>query len=129
MKQLAFFFVLLSSLLIGSIISETTGSSAAQKQRAIIQFGQPITVHGVVLPAGEYLFVHDDARMSRGESCTYIYKGTSAISSKLVVSFHCTPAQRKKVSHFTTRSVETAPGITQLLEFQFNGDTEAHLVP
>jgi hypothetical protein len=129
MKKLAFFFVVLCTLLLGSVFSENNVSGRAQKQRAVTQLGQPITVHGVVLPAGRYLFVHDDATMSRGEACTYIYKGDAEIQSKLVVSFHCTPVERKKVGHFTIRSVATSPGVATLLEFQFNGDTESHIVP
>lgn len=128
MKKLIFSFVVLSLLLLGSVVVETKGSGAAHKQRAVTEFTQAITVHGVVLTPGKYLFVHDDAAMSRGESCTYIYKGDAEIRSKLMVSFHCTPVERKKTSHFTTRSAET-PGVVQLLEFQFDGDTESHLVP
>jgi len=81
------------------------------------------------LKAGEYLFVHDDAAMNRGESCTYIYRGNAPRADKLVVSFHCTPAQRTKAERFTVRSVEAVPGTIVLREFQFKGDNEAHLVP
>ena len=88
-----------------------------------------ITVHGVVLTPGQYLFVHDDTAMARGDACTLIYKGDAADPNKLVVSFHCTPAERTKANHFVTRSTEKPGGVVELLEYQFKGDTEAHLVP
>ena len=74
-------------------------------------------------------FVHDDAAMARGEACTFVYKGNTAVKGNLVVSFHCIPAQRLKVASFTVRTQQSAPGIDELREFQFAGDTEAHMVP
>jgi len=78
---------------------------------------------------GEYLFVHDDEAMARGEACTYVYKGVAEVANKLVVSFHCTPAPRTKVANFTVRTLLTTPGHPELREFQFAGSTETHLVP
>jgi hypothetical protein len=129
MKALLLFLALFGALIIGS--SSTSVSNAAgggQKQRALMQFAQPVKVQGVILK-GEYLFVHDDEAMARGEACTYIYKGNAAVPSKLVVSFHCTPAERTKVSHFTVRTAIIDTGMYELKEFQFADSTEAHLVP
>ena len=78
---------------------------------------------------GEYLFVHDEAAMKRGEDCTYVYKGNAPVPNKLVVSFHCVPVERTKATHFLVRSVETLPGLIEVQEFQFKGDTEAHGIP
>ena len=128
MKSIAFFLVLLCALIIGAVSWETKASDAALKQRAVANFDQAVVLRGVPLK-GEYLFVHDDAAMQRGEDCTYVYKGRAAIAEKLVVSFHCIPVQRAKVKHFTFRSVETSPGFLELQEFQFGGDTEGHAVP
>jgi hypothetical protein len=83
---------------------------------------------GVTL-RGDYLFVHDDAAMVRGEACTYVYKGNAAVPDKLVVSFHCTPVPRTIVGHFTVRTMLIAPGQSELSEFQFAGSSEGHLVP
>ena len=83
---------------------------------------------GVTLQ-GEYLFVHDDVAMARGEACTYVYKGDAAVANKLVISFHCTPATRAKVAQFTVRTILTSTGQSELREFQFAGSSEAHLVP
>jgi hypothetical protein len=128
MKSLIAISVVLCTLILGSVAFTSTAAPGLQKQRAVVQFDTPVTLQGVVLQ-GKYLFVHDDAAMSRGESCTFVYRGEAEVASKLVVSFHCIPVQRAKVNSFTTRSVETAPGIVELREFQFNGDTEAHGVP
>ena len=106
----------------------TRAAGAASKERAVMNFTQPVKIMGVTLK-GEYLFVHDDAAMARGQACTFVYKGVAEVSSKLVVSFHCTPAARDKVAHFTVRTLLTAPGVTEIKELQFGGSTEAHLVP
>ena len=128
MKSIVFFVVLLCALVIGSVSWETKASNATRKQSAITTFNQPVVLHGVIMQ-GEYLFVHDDAAMARGEACTYIYKGNSPRADKLVASFHCIPVMRAKAKNFITRTVETSPGTMELKEFQFGGDTEAHAVP
>ena len=93
-----------------------------------MQFNQPVKLMGVTLK-GEYLFVHEDAAMARGEACTFVYRGVAEIPDKLVVSFHCTPVERARVANFTVRTVLTSSGQQELKEFQFGGSTESHLVP
>jgi len=128
MKSVAFFVVVLCALIIGSVSWQTKAADTARKQSAVMNFDRAVVLHGVTLK-GEYLFVHDDAAMQRGEACTYVYEGKAPIPEKLVVSFHCVPIQRAKTKTFTVRSVESSPGITELQEFQFAGDTEGHAVP
>ena len=128
MKKLFFIFVTLGALVLASFALEANASSV-KKQRATMRFDKATTVHGVVLTPGQYLFVHDDAAMARGDACTLIYKGDTATANKLVVSFHCTPAERRKADSFVVRSAEPSPGVVVLREFQFKGDTEAHLIP
>ena len=128
MKSVTFFVVVLCALIIGSVSWQTKASDTTHKQSAVTHFDRAVVVHGVTLK-GEYLFVHDDAAMQRGEACTYVYEGKAPIPEKLVVSFHCVPIQRAKAKNFTVRSVESSPGITELQEFQFAGDTEGHAVP
>jgi hypothetical protein len=128
MKSIAFFLMVLGALIIGSMSWETKAANEAGKQSALAHFDRPVVLQGVTLK-GEYLFVHDDAAMKRGEACTFVYEGNAPIRSKLVVSFHCTPVQRTKANHFILRSVETSPGVTELKEFQFAGDTDGHAVP
>ena len=128
MKSVALFVIVLCALIIGSVSWETKASNTARKQSAVTNFDRAVVLHGVTLK-GEYLFVHDDAAMQRGEACTYVYEGTAPNPKKLVVSFHCVPVQRVKAKNFVTRSIETSAGITELQEFQFAGDTEGHAVP
>ena len=128
MKSLAFLVIVFCALMIGSVAWETKASNTARKQSAVTNFDRAVVLHGVTLK-GEYLFVHDDAAMRRGEACTYVYEGNAPIAKKLVVSFHCVPIERAKAKNFIIRSVETSPGVTELQEFQFAGDTEGHAVP
>jgi hypothetical protein len=128
MKKLFFIFVALGALVLASFALEANASST-KRQQATMRFDKAMTVHGVVLTPGQYLFVHDDTAMARGDACSFIYKGYTASADKLVVSFHCTPAERTKANHFITRSTEKPGGVVELLEYQFQGDTESHVVP
>jgi len=127
MKSLFLLFALLFAVALSSS-SAIVSKASNGKQKAVAQFNEPVRLQGVLLK-GEYLFVHDDAAMRRGEACTFVYKGDAEIAGKLVVSFHCTPVQRQKVSSFSVRTEQVSPGINELREFQFSGETEAHGVP
>ena len=130
MKSVLLFIALICAVTLSSSLTQSgaTAATGAKRERAVIKFSQPVMLMGKTLK-GEYLFVHDDLAMARGEACTFVYKGNADIPNKLVVSFHCTPAQRDQVADFTVRSLQTSPGVTELKEFQFGGSTEAHLVP
>lgn len=128
MKTLIFVSVVLCTLILGSLSWNTTAATEVQKRKAVTNFDNPVLVQGVVLK-GRYLFVHDDAAMSRGEACSYIYKGEAERRDKLVASFHCIHVEREKANHFIFRSREIAPGTMELIEFQFSGETAAHGVP
>jgi hypothetical protein len=125
--------LLLTALLFVMALSSSTGvvseaANSARKQKATVQFNQPVRLMGVELK-GQYLFVHDDAAMARGEACTRIYKGKAEIAGNLVVEFHCVPIQRAKANYFLVRTKQRADGIIELNEYQFEGDTEAHGTP
>lgn len=130
MKSFLLFIALLCAVTLSSSSapSVTNAANAAKKERAVTMFSQPVNLMGMTLK-GEYLFVHDDAAMVRGEACTFVYKGNADVPEKLVVSFHCTPATRAKVANFTVRTLLISPGQSELREFQFAGSSEAHLVP
>ena len=128
MKSLLLFVTLICAVVITGTSFATDKSPAARKHSAIAQFNQPVVVQGVTLK-GEYLFVHDDAAMARGEACTRIYKGKAEIAGNLVVEFHCVPIQRAKANYFLVRTKQRADGIIELNEYQFEGDTEAHGTP
>ena len=105
-----------------------TASEAGKKEKAVMNFDQPVHLLNVTLK-GEYLLVHDDAAMARGEACTYVYKGLNETPKKLVASFHCVPSPRAKAESFRMRLSLVSPSEYELTEFQFAGSTEAHLVP
>jgi len=126
MKNLIFFLLVMSALVIGS--ASWGAKAASGKDKATFVFTEPVILQGIVLE-GEYLFVHNDEAMKRGEACTFVYKGNAEVVSRLVVSFHCIPRQREKTSHFLVRTIKTAPGTFEFREFQFRGDTESHVVP
>jgi hypothetical protein len=128
MKSLLLFVTLICAVVLTSTSSAVNKSPATRKQSATAQFNQPVVVQGVTLK-GEYLFVHDDAAMARGEACTRIYKGKAEIAGNLVVEFHCVPIQRAKANYFLVRTKQRADGIIELNEYQFEGDTEAHGTP
>ena len=129
MKKLVLFVAILSVITLASLSSSSaTGIAGTTNERGVVTFYQPVQLLDVTLK-GEYLFVHDDAAMARGESCTYVYKGVVEASDKLVTSFHCIPEARRKATRFTVRSRELPTGITEVREIQFAGSTEAHRVP
>ena len=128
MKTFVFVSVIFFALIFGSVAWTSTAASDVQKRRAVTEFPTPVMVQGVVLK-GKYLFVHDDAAMNRGDACTFIYEGAAEVPDKLVTSFHCIHVERTKANTFTWRSRETAPGIMELVDFQFSGETAAHGVP
>jgi hypothetical protein len=130
MKSLLFFFAFLCTtiLIISSAPSTANSANASKKERAVTTFSQPVHLMGVRLN-GQYLFVHDDEAMMRGDSCTYVYEGAAEIPTKLVIAFHCMPVARAKAAQFTVRTLMTWPGRYELTEFQFGGSAESHLVP
>jgi len=130
MKSILLFLAVLCAVTLSSTLAPPAMNAAniAKKDRAVTRFDQPTKLMGVTLK-GEYLFVHDDAAMARGEACTYVYQGTAENPAKLVATFHCMPAPRDKVFAFTVRTLLTSSGQYELSEYQFAGSTETHLVP
>ena len=126
MKRLLVAGSMLAALMItiGAFAAHTK-AEAKKNERATIEFTQTVKLLNVVLK-GEYLVVHDEAMMAKGEDCTYIYDK----SGKLIVSFHCTPVERPKSDRFrvVTRRLDPS-GLSEVVEIQFAGSTEAHLVP
>jgi hypothetical protein len=128
MKSLFLLIALVSLVILGTTAPAKSISAVSHKQKAVIRFNQPVKLLGATLK-GEYLFVHDDDAMDRGEACTYVYKGTAERAGNLVVSFHCVPVERARASYDSVSSLEVSPGVFEVREFQFKGDIEAHAVP
>jgi hypothetical protein len=121
-------------LFVGVMAVGTFASSGANvaphKQWAIVNFSDPVTLHGHVL-MGRYLIVHDDAKMARGEECTSIQRFDSDKGpQETELAFMCEPAQRS-VCQKTTISVTYEPtlGLYKVTGYQFAGDAEIHGVP
>ena len=115
----------------GTVVTSGDGGVRPSRQWAVVYLAQP-TLIGSTIVQGPVVFVHDDARMARGEPCTTVQlveplKGPS----EEIAAFHCIPASRPVVTKFTIR---TRPNLDAgfgciLTEYQFAGDIEAHGVP
>ena len=128
MKILLLFAALLSVVILSNSSGASATNAAALKEKAVIKFDGNVTLMDIPLK-GDYLFVHDDAAMVRGEACTFVYQGVADKPENLIVYFHCTPTVRALAEHFIVRTLEVAPGRYELREFQFAGSPEGHLVP
>ena len=123
-------FALLGLLLLGSGLWSSVSVAAPRRESAVLEFVETVKLAGVLL-RGEYLVVHDEERMARGEPCTYVYAGKEQDQAKLVVSFHCIHVDREMVD--TTKltfSRRIAPYNTaEITEIQFAGSKDGHKVP
>ena len=147
MKRQLFIFSILSVLLVAGIaMSQTPVRKASQIppileqikptqpaiQKAVIEFTEPVKLLGVSLK-GEYMFLHDEAKMERGEPCTWIYaRGETGKFDRLVVNFHCIPIDREVPAEqfkVVISSTNPAIGLPEVLEYRFAGSTEGHRVP
>ena len=122
--------LLLLALVVLSAIP-ATASRGPIRQWAIVYLAEP-TLIGDTIVQGPVMFVHDDAKMARGEPCTTVQlfdPARGAIDE--IAAFHCIPTPRPVVSTFTIRTrpnVEFGYGCV-LTEYQFAGDAEGHGVP
>lgn len=127
-------------LFVGSILTVavlTAGTVASgdrivsPRQWAAVFLVEP-TLIGSTIVQGPVLFVHDEAKMARGEPCTSVQLFNPGDGpSEQIASFHCIPRARAVVRTFTIRTrpnTEYGFGCV-LIEYQFAGDTEAHGVP
>jgi hypothetical protein len=148
MKRQMFIFSLLSVLLAAGIVMAQTPAHKGTHQmppmldqirpqqseihKAVVEFTEPVKLLGAVLK-GEYLFLHDEGKMERGEPCTSIYaRGETGKFDRLVVSFHCIPVNREvPAEQFKVMISSTNPaiGLPEVLEYRFAGSTEGHKVP
>lgn len=131
MKRLSIVIVAMFGLLvIGAGLWPSVSGAAPRKETAVVEFAETVKLTGVLL-RGQYLLVHDEERMARGEPCTWVYSGTEINDAKLVASFHCIHVDREKtetlkVSFKRNVSPYATPEIT---EIQFAGSKDGHKVP
>jgi hypothetical protein len=130
MKSLMLFIAILGALILSNsmVPSVSNAANAGRKERAVTKFTEPIQLMGAELK-GEYLFVHDDEAMARGEACTYVYKGQAENVNNLVISFHCLPVAAARAPYFRVRASLNMLGQYEITEYQFAGSAEVHRVP
>jgi hypothetical protein len=128
-----------SRLIVGSLLMTVAFTTAAlasgdrrpSRQWAAVYLSEP-TLVGSTIVQGPVLFVHDDAKMARGEPCTTVQLFNPGEGpAETIASFHCIPRQASapKVFRIETRpNTEWGFGCV-LVEYQFAGDREAHGVP
>lgn len=131
MRRLAL-FVFISSLAVWFSFAAAPKSKAEgpSKELAVVEFAQTVKLQGVLL-RGEYVIVHDEERMARGEPCTWIYRSDKGKEGELIASFHCVHVERAKAKNFVVRfqTRNTPYDTPEILEFQFAGSTASHRVP
>lgn len=120
-------FALLASLAVGSAV---TGSAADPVLKwAIVNLTETTSIAGSFV-SGPVIFVHDDAKMTRGEPCTGVHRFVPGKGpAEEIVSFHCKPRWGAAPERFTAATNRQPSGPPLLTEYQFAGDTEAHGVP
>lgn len=113
-----------------AIAVSANGDIAPKRESAVVEFTNTVKLTNVLL-RGQYLIVHDEERMAKGEACTYVYSGTVEKADKLVTSFHCVHMNRAKTDKVKVtfanygRPYETP----EILEIQFAGSADGHRVP
>ncbi|MDQ3819998.1 MAG: hypothetical protein M3362_20305 [Acidobacteriota bacterium] len=132
MRKMVFLIFMVCSIALcnAATVPTLSAGGVTNKEVAVVDFPEQVKLLGVFLK-GQYLFVHDDARMARGEACTYVYTLKDGKPDKLVVSFHCTPAERQTAKGFVVKTILRSKlmAIREITEIQFPGSSEAHLVP
>jgi len=124
-----------SRILVAALICASVGlglRASSSRQWAVVDLRQPTQI-GQSIALRPVLFVHDDAKMARGEPCTTVYRYDPAVGpQEEIVSFHCQPRPSATAGHFI---LTTAPGpdpgssLCRLKAYQFAGDSEEHGVP
>ena len=96
---------------------------------AAVNLTDTVSIAGAFV-SGPVVFVHDDARMARGEPCTSVhrYVPDKGMGEELV-AFHCKPRWGQAPNAFTKSMKRVPDGPPVLTAYQFAGDEEAHLVP
>ncbi len=102
-----------------------------QRQWAAVYLDQPTLIVSTIVH-GPVVFVHDDAKMARGEPCTSVRLFEPGLGpGEEIASFHCVPVRREVARRFVIRTrpnAEDGFGCV-LTEYQFAGEAEGHGVP
>ena len=131
MKRIMFAILLTTAVITSIAMAQNKKAPAPRNESAVVEFTRTVLVNGVFLK-GDYLVIHDEAKMAAGANCTYIYEYTGKVQGRLVTSFHCTPTEREKAGAFTilvAPLTQGPPGIPRVTSIQFAGSSEAHILP
>jgi hypothetical protein len=121
--------VMFAGAMIMSLLVLPGWAEKSRIEKAVVQFNEPVKLLNVMLK-GEYLFVHDEEKMARGEACTYVYTHNKGKQGDLVVSFHCIPVARDKTDNFlVVVTMQPGTNLSQIEEYRFAGSSEGHGVP
>jgi hypothetical protein len=101
-----------------------------QREEAVVEFTETVKLQGVLL-RGQYLILHDEAKMAAGEPCLYVYTMKSGKRDRLVIALHCEPVERKQAKEFTITLTprNSACAVREVREIQFAGFAKAHRIP
>ena len=129
MKRLAVLFFGFA-LMISFTFAPAGAAKPNPRDQAAVSFPETVKLLSVFL-RGDYVIVHDEDLMAKGQPCTYIYRSESGQPGKLVIAFHCEHLEREKVAHFTVRYTPRrgAFDVPEVKELQFAGSTAGHRVP
>jgi len=117
--------ILMVGLAAGSVAAG--GGAAPAVKWAVVNLSQPTMIAGTLV-VGPVMFMHDDAKMARGEACTSVHRFWPTGAAEQIVAFHCKPRWVHAPGKFTA-SVKDTAGTRTLTEYQFADDAEAHGVP
>jgi hypothetical protein len=123
--------VLIFTVLVAGAFATSGDRAAPSRQWAAVYLSEP-TLIGSTIVQGPVLFVHDEAKMARGEPCTSVQlvNPGSGLAEE-IAAFHCISRSARASNKFTitTRPNPSVGFGCVLTEFQFAGDIEAHGVP
>jgi hypothetical protein len=119
-----------SLLILGALgVGAVRVATAPAVKWAAINLSQTTVIAGAFV-SGPVVFVHDDARMAKGEPCTSVHRYVAGKGlGEELVAFHCKPRWGKAPNTFTQSTTIRPDGPPVLTDYQFAGDEESHGVP
>jgi hypothetical protein len=124
-----------SRIIVGSLVLLGIGIAAARTTAdpalkwAAVHLKDTTLIAGAFV-SGPVVFVHDDAKMARGEPCTSVHRfEPDKGPGEQIVAFHCKPRWTTAPGKFTTATTSRPDGPPIMTEYQFAGDAEAHGIP
>ncbi len=120
-------FAIFGVLLVG--IASWTLFADAAVTRGEVRLGRGYVVGGVQLKEGQYLVIHDDAKLQTEDACTFFYRMPYHAGQQPVAKIHCTPVEGARVDGLTLRSTTQPNGTSVVKSLQFPGSTTIHNFP